>query len=106
MYSELVLDWVDNILDSLTDYILITGGHMEDFQVEGAGRPCCEDKFYMGFKECQDEVMRYYVEFEGRDIKDPVCVNISKHLEQISLKFLRNGTWIYSYDQVRWRYIT
>uniref|UniRef100_K1QIW2 Uncharacterized protein n=1 Tax=Magallana gigas TaxID=29159 RepID=K1QIW2_MAGGI len=67
-----------------------TGGHMEDFKVEGAGRPCCEDKFYMGFKECQDEVMRYYVEFEGRDIKDPVCVNISKHLEQISLKFLRN----------------
>ncbi|XP_065938214.1 class E basic helix-loop-helix protein 40 [Magallana gigas] len=63
------------------------GGHMENFQVDGVGRPCCEDKFYMGFKECQDEVMRYYVEFEGRDIKDPVCVNISKHLDLISLKF-------------------
>lgn len=66
------------------------GGHMENFQVDGAGRQCCEDKFYMGFKECQDEVMRYYVEFEGRDIKDPVCVNIGKHLEQTSQKFLRN----------------
>ncbi|XP_048741304.1 uncharacterized protein LOC125655172 isoform X2 [Ostrea edulis] len=64
------------------------GGHMENFQVDGAGRACCEDKFYMGFKECQDEVMRYYVEFEGRDIKDPVCVNVDKHLEQASQKFL------------------
>ncbi|XP_062619531.1 protein hairy-like [Saccostrea cucullata] len=64
------------------------GGHLENFQVDGAGRACCEDKFYMGFKECQDEVMRYYVEFEGRDIKDPVCINIGKHLEQASQKFL------------------
>lgn len=64
---------------------------MENFQVDGAGRACCEDKFYMGFKECQDEVMRYYVEFEGRDIKDPVCINIGKHLEQASQKFLPSG---------------
>uniref|UniRef100_K1QB40 Uncharacterized protein n=1 Tax=Magallana gigas TaxID=29159 RepID=K1QB40_MAGGI len=70
------------------------GGHMENFQVDGVGRPCCEDKFDMGFKECQDEVMRYYVEFEGRDIKDSVCVNIDKHLDQISQKFLRNETHV------------
>nr|XP_034307874.1 uncharacterized protein LOC105325663 [Crassostrea gigas] len=67
------------------------GGHMENFQVDGVGRPCCEDKFDMGFKECQDEVMRYYVEFEGRDIKDSVCVNIDKHLDQISQKFLQHS---------------
>lgn len=41
----------------------------------------------MGFKECQDELMRYFVEEEGWDSKDKLLARIMGHLDQSSVKF-------------------
>ncbi|WAR26120.1 CWO-like protein [Mya arenaria] len=37
---------------------------------------------FLGFKECQDEVMRYLVEVEGWDAHDKLCNRLMAHLEQ------------------------
>ena len=63
---------------------------MEPFYVDGKGRPCCEEKFYMGFKECQDETFKYMIEVEGRDVKDNLCSNLMSHLEVTSKQFLQS----------------
>lgn len=42
---------------------------------------------YLGFKECQDEVMRYLVEVEGWDAMDQLCNRLMGHLEQAGEKF-------------------
>lgn len=42
---------------------------------------------YLGFKECQDEVMRYLVEVEGWDAQDQLCSRMMSHLEQAGEKF-------------------
>jgi len=48
---------------------------------------------YLGFKECQDEVMRYLVEIEGWDAHDKLCKQLMAHLEQAGEKFrIMNGT--------------
>jgi hypothetical protein len=49
---------------------------------------CCATKFYMGFKEAQDEVMRFLVEVESVSAMDPFCKKIMKHLENASKKFV------------------
>ncbi|XP_012935282.1 transcription factor cwo isoform X2 [Aplysia californica] len=49
---------------------------------------CCATKFYMGFKEAQDEVMRFLVEVESVSAMDPFCKKIMKHLENASKKFI------------------
>ncbi|KAK3103320.1 hypothetical protein FSP39_018468 [Pinctada imbricata] len=74
-------------LQNLTNF---HGGKMEQFHVDGKGRHCCEEKFYMGFKECQDEMLRYLIEVEGRDIKEGLCTGVISHLDQTSKKFLLN----------------
>lgn len=51
-------------------------------------RDCCAEKFYMGFKEAQDEVMRFLVEVESVSVIDPFCKKIMKHLENASKKFV------------------
>ncbi|KAL5010229.1 hypothetical protein ScPMuIL_012534 [Solemya velum] len=52
---------------------------------------CCEDKFYLGFRECQDEVIRYLVEVEGWDAKEKLCNRLMAHLASSSEKFLHTG---------------
>ncbi|XP_052779798.1 uncharacterized protein LOC128217119 [Mya arenaria] len=42
---------------------------------------------FLGFKECQDEVMRYLVEVEGWDAHDKLCNRLMAHLEQAGEKF-------------------
>lgn len=42
---------------------------------------------YLGFKECQDEVMRFLVEIEGWDAHDQLCTRMMGHLEQAGEKF-------------------
>ncbi|CAG5122338.1 unnamed protein product, partial [Candidula unifasciata] len=49
---------------------------------------CCATKFYMGFKEAQDEVMRFLVEVESVNAMDPFCKKIMNHLENASKKFI------------------
>ncbi|BFZ10917.1 hypothetical protein BsWGS_13955 [Bradybaena similaris] len=49
---------------------------------------CCSAKFYMGFKEAQDEVMRFLVEVESVNPMDPFCKKIMNHLENASKKFI------------------
>ena len=47
---------------------------------------------YIGFKECQDEVMRFLVEVEGWDAADRLCIMLMAHLEQAGEKFrIMNG---------------
>ncbi|GFO42763.1 hairy/enhancer-of-split related with yrpw motif protein 1 [Plakobranchus ocellatus] len=48
---------------------------------------CCATKFYMGFKEAQDEVMRFLVEVESINAMDPFCKKIMNHLENANKKF-------------------
>ena len=49
---------------------------------------------YLGFKECQDEVMRCLVEVEGWDAADRLCMMLMSHLEQAGEKFrIMNGTY-------------
>ena len=54
-------------------------------------KPCCISKFYMGFKECQDEVMRFLVETEDNSTSDQVCVCMMKYLGKAGKKFLPTG---------------
>lgn len=49
---------------------------------------CCAAKFYMGFKEAQDEVMRFLVEVESINTMDPFCKKIMNHLENANKKFM------------------
>lgn len=42
---------------------------------------------YLGFKECQDEVMRYLVEVEGWDAMDKLCSRLMTHLGKAGEKF-------------------
>ncbi|XP_041347290.1 uncharacterized protein LOC121367244 [Gigantopelta aegis] len=54
-------------------------------------KPCCISKFYMGFKECQDEVMRFLVENEDNNMSDQVCVCMMEYLGKAAKKFLPTG---------------
>ena len=54
-------------------------------------KPCCISKFYMGFKECQDEVMRFLVENEDNNASDQVCVCMMEYLGKASKRFLPTG---------------
>lgn len=49
---------------------------------------CCAEKFYLGFKECEAETIRYFVECEGLDSKDQFCMRVISHLEAASQKFI------------------
>ena len=42
---------------------------------------------YLGFKECQDEVMRFLVEVEGWDAMDKLCNRLMTHLDKAGDKF-------------------
>jgi len=59
-------------------------------------RPCCQEKFLMGYKECRDEVMRFLVEKAGYDAADPFCLTLLKHLHKQSQKFVpESATSVY-----------
>ncbi|XP_033745404.1 uncharacterized protein LOC117330938 [Pecten maximus] len=55
-------------------------------------KQCCKGKFYLGFKDCQDEVMRFFVEQEGWEANDPLCCKIMLHLSQSSSKFISSAS--------------
>ncbi|KAL3853652.1 hypothetical protein ACJMK2_017182 [Sinanodonta woodiana] len=46
-----------------------------------------QERFYLGFKECQAEMIQYLVEVEGWDVNDQVYVRMMTHLEQASQRF-------------------
>ncbi|KAL5014618.1 hypothetical protein ScPMuIL_008888 [Solemya velum] len=52
---------------------------------------CCGEKFYLGFRECQIEVIRYLVEEEGWDDKEHLFRRLIGHLGISSEKFLHTG---------------
>ncbi|KAL4226542.1 hypothetical protein ACF0H5_014527 [Mactra antiquata] len=53
---------------------------------QGALKSSLPDR-YLGFKECQDEVMRFLVEVEGWDAHDQLCSRMMNHLEHAGEKF-------------------
>ncbi|XP_076448430.1 uncharacterized protein LOC143285102 [Babylonia areolata] len=57
------------------------GGHLLDFS-------CCREQFYQGFKECQDEALRYLVEGEAMVASDPFCARVMDHLSSVALRFV------------------
>lgn len=57
-------------------------------QGQGYGGQCCSTKFYLGFKEAGDEVMRFLVEVQSISAVDPFCKKIMKHMEKASKKFI------------------
>jgi hypothetical protein len=68
----------------------------------GGSNLCCLEKFFMGFKECQEEVLQYLIETEGVDPKDSFCQRVSSHLDQTSSKFLKtNAGMLYNLIKVR-----
>lgn len=42
---------------------------------------------YLGFKECQDEVMKYLVNVEELDVNDRFCSSLMIHLDEAGKKF-------------------
>ncbi|KAK7493898.1 hypothetical protein BaRGS_00014780, partial [Batillaria attramentaria] len=48
---------------------------------------CCQQRFYMGFKECQEELMCYLVEGEGMLASEPFCNRISDYLNAAGQRF-------------------
>ncbi|CAC5405950.1 unnamed protein product [Mytilus coruscus] len=54
--------------------------------------PCCQENFYMGYKECQEEILRHLIDTEGMDLKDDFFQRITTFLDQSSKKHLRLST--------------
>ncbi|XP_063439920.1 uncharacterized protein LOC134721085 [Mytilus trossulus] len=52
-------------------------------------KPCCQEKFYMGYKECQEEIQRYLIDTDGLDLKHDFFQKITTVLDQSSKKHLR-----------------
>ncbi|XP_060080943.1 uncharacterized protein LOC132560295 [Ylistrum balloti] len=67
-------------------------GENEDMMSHDKKQQCCKGKFYLGFKDCQDEVMRFFVEQEGWEANDPLCCKIMLHLSQTSNKFISSAS--------------
>ena len=57
------------------------------FMVDAAGDNGAE-KFYLGFRECVNEMLRFLVEKQGLNSADPIVVQIMKHLREQSQHFL------------------
>ena len=55
----------------------------------GGSNACCQEKFFMGYKECQEELLQYLIETEGVEPKDAFCQRIMTYLDQSSKKFLK-----------------
>ncbi|XP_063440049.1 hairy/enhancer-of-split related with YRPW motif protein-like [Mytilus trossulus] len=55
----------------------------------GGANPCCQEKFYMGYKECQEEILRHLIDTEGMDLKNDFFQRITTFLDQSSKKHLR-----------------
>ena len=45
---------------------------------------CCREQFQHGFKECQNETLRYFVEGEAMVASDPFCMRVMEHLSTIA----------------------
>lgn len=58
----------------------------------GGSNPCCQEKFYMGYKECQEEILHQLIDTEGLDPKDAFYQRMTNFLDQSSKKFLRIST--------------
>ncbi|XP_063424630.1 uncharacterized protein LOC134708203 [Mytilus trossulus] len=58
----------------------------------GGSNPCCQEKFYMGYKECQEEILHQLIDTEGLDPKDAFYQRMTNVLDQSSKKFLRLST--------------
>ncbi|CAG2206237.1 unnamed protein product [Mytilus edulis] len=61
-------------------------------------KPCCQEKFYMGYKECQEEIQRYLIDTDGMDLKDDFFLRITTFLDQSSKKHLRLSTVKSAFD--------
>lgn len=48
---------------------------------------CCRRRFYLGFKECQEELLSYLVEGEGLLAADPFCSRIIDYLNAAGQRF-------------------
>lgn len=73
-----------------TEIIEMAIRHIKDLtnmtKKQGGLKSSLPDRF-LGFKECQDEVMRFLVEIEGWDAHDQLCSRMMAHLEQAGEKF-------------------
>ncbi|XP_071171085.1 uncharacterized protein [Mytilus edulis] len=58
----------------------------------GGSNPCCQEKFYMGYKECQEEILRHLIDTEGMDLRDEFFQKITTFLDHSSKKHLRLST--------------
>ncbi|XP_076110156.1 uncharacterized protein LOC143078960 [Mytilus galloprovincialis] len=58
----------------------------------GGTNPCCQEKFYMGYKECQEEILRHLIDTEGMDLRDDFFQRITTFLDHSSKKHLRLST--------------
>ncbi|CAC5374734.1 unnamed protein product [Mytilus coruscus] len=58
----------------------------------GGTNPCCLENFYMGYKECQEEILRQIIDTEGLDPKDAFYQRMTNFLEKSSKKFLQLST--------------
>ncbi|CAC5374737.1 unnamed protein product [Mytilus coruscus] len=60
----------------------------------GGTNPCCQEQFYMGYKECQEEILRHLINTEGVNRKDDFFQRMTTFffLDQSSKKHLRLST--------------
>ncbi|CAG2241131.1 unnamed protein product [Mytilus edulis] len=58
----------------------------------GGTNSCRQEQFYMGYKECQEEILGYLIDTDGVDIKDDFFQRIRTFLDHSSKKHLRLTT--------------
>ncbi|XP_063404438.1 uncharacterized protein LOC134687910 [Mytilus trossulus] len=58
----------------------------------GETNPCRQEQFYMGYKKCQEEILRYLVDTNGVDINDDFFQGIRMFLDHNSKKHLSLST--------------
>ncbi|CAG2222424.1 unnamed protein product [Mytilus edulis] len=53
---------------------------------------CCQENFYMGYTECQEDIRRHLIDTKGLDPKDAFFQRLTNLLEQSNKKFLTLST--------------
>lgn len=88
-----IIEMASKLIRNLQNLHTFRGMIERELPPDGGGtNACCQEKFFMGFKECQEEVLQYLIETEGVDPKHSFCQRVSSHLDQTSKKFLKLST--------------
>ncbi|CAG2231768.1 unnamed protein product [Mytilus edulis] len=64
----------------------------EMMEKELPSNPCCQESFYMGYTECEEDIRRHLIDTKGLDPKDVFFQRMTNLLEQNSKKIITLST--------------